>query len=586
MKLTRTIIDKNLKIIGFFCKGKPSEFGEFGTEEMERAITLPDMALRGFNNKQIAVGPNGQIRELMGFKVNQLPIAVYNPQENYFECVDNTINLVKRVLVNGELKGFDVSCLGGSIKRYTYEAVVSLASWLKPGNFIIRRGENNKAFIVGKPGVLKIGDLPEEEIGNQVSTGKRKRTSSSTTQNALGKNLNPNGSLLELYDIIRKCDGLVIKLPDESYKSNTVAKEKVASEFKSLGVGEIGSAYLNFGDKKLNANTTFKNAGTVTININNVPNQIYTFTWSTKSLFVNGQNHIKRFGIGVTPEVADEIINTFGKSLIVKKINDKQTTEPIISLTGKKDFVFFEVDTSSLEIMSMEKAKECLISNKELYANVKKMIEFKANIKIMKEYIKDLEKYPVSKTGVNKPLFGIFSGLKDEMLEKITEAGVDVYTGAYIKREKADNSIEKIKSAEKAEEQSIEVEYDIAGYSLTKFNKGVVEGILNGEVEAPGYCTSALIGIVKKMLGYKTPKSKMELCEAFKELSEKELAKIRMTLWMHKVAMYKLGNGKLMLVDKDSWKLKPSRSKKSDIYTCDTSETPGLCMKINNVTLK
>lgn len=581
MKLTKSIVDENFKLLGFFIEGTAKEFRELGKEKIERAVQLSEMVNAKFENSQISCA-DGKLREKAGFRINKLTTVLY--QGGNFTEISNEINITKRVLVNGELKGFEIMLPNNSVVKYTYDNVIRLANWCNPGNFILRTKED-KTFIAGKAGVMRLGDLPEIEIGNSTETGKKKRTSvgGQKSEKVKGENIKASGDLLSLYSMIRSCDGLIIKLPDEEYKATGEIKEKVAEEFKPLGIGEIGSPYIDFGEKKLNANTTFKKVGNVTVTINGMPMPVYTFTYTSKIIFVDGKNHIKRFGVGVTQEVAKQLIDTFGKELITKTINDRHVTEPIVSLTGKKDFVFFEVDTTKMEIMSKEDASKYLLSNNELKGLVQSLATLKAHNKVTNEAIKKFKEVaPESKTGTNRPLFGLFAGMNQVYLDAITDAGVDVFTGAYIKREKVDTST---KGAKK-DSDTVMVEYDMVGSNITKLTYDEVVATLSGKAERHKMCDDNLLALVKELEAISNIDTKLKKAEDYKEHLDKMMNAIKTKLWLHKVAMYTLGDGNLEIPEKTAWIEKQSRSKVAKVYECVQTGCTGLVMKLTSIEIK
>lgn len=589
MKITRSILDENFKLLGFMIEGKAKEFGELGKEKIEKAILLEELIRIGFNNSQIETS-GGKLKEKNGFKMNGLPALLYH--EGNFVPINNEVNITKRMLVNGVLKGFEVQLPSGAYVRYTYDNVIRLTNWCKPGNFLLR-STGEKVFIAGKPGVMRLSELPEEEIGKDTSTGKRKRTSvgGQKAEKVKGDNIKATGDLLSLYKMIQSCDGLIIKLPDEEYKAAGEIKEKVSEGFTPLGIGEIGSPYIDFGEKKLNANTNFKKVGTVMVAVSGMPMPVYTFTWTSKSIFIDGKNYIKRFGIGVTSEVAKQIVATFGNELITKEIKDKHVTEPIVSLTGKKDFVFFEVDTTKLEIMSKEDAHKNLLKNEELRKEVQKLSILKAHNKITKEAIKRIEaENPGSKTGLNKPLFGLFAGMNQTYLDAITEAGVDVFTGAYIKREKVESSKDSKSGSTSKSDDTIMVEYDMVGSALTKLNYAAVLEVVKADsahpVTKPKMCDEKLIEFVAQVECSSTPDIALKFAEDYKKNIDKLMESIKMKLWLHKVAMYTLGNGALEIPEKAAWIEKASRSKTAKVFECVQAGCEGLVMKLTNIEIK
>lgn len=585
MKVVKTIVDKNLRLIGFVLEGKVSEFGGIGTEVIQRNLTIQELSKLGFKNSQIKVTDNS-VDCFNGFKISSIGMLVYDNQQ--FTEIDNSMTVTKRVLVNGKLRGFEVYRGDGITAKYTYENVIRLANYFKPTNFILKRTAKDKIFIAGKG--CRIEDLPEIEIGNTKETGKRSRVSGGSKESSeVAGEIEYSGNLLGLYDLIKSCNGIIIKLPDESYESRTTPKEVVADGFVPLGIGEIGNPYIDFGEKKLNANTNFKKLGTVAVNIGGGVIPVYTFTWSTKSIFVNGSNYIKRFGVAVTEDVANKIIEVYGKELITQKITDRKVTEPISSVMGRKDFVFFEVDSSKLSIMDKNKANEYMLNNKELYKTVFSLNRAKAQVKIVKEIIKECEAASPSTsiTGTNKPLFGIFSTMNEQALQAIQEAGIDVFTGAYGKRSAVPEGVatNANSSGDNKANENIEIELDISGQSLSGLTlKHVREVMTNKTDKVHKMCTDNIIKMVTKLDEIKDPNQKLEKANQFKEELDKIINRFREILWKYKVAAFTLGDYKeLKLKDADKWVEKASRSKKATVFECTEDGCTGLVIKLTNI---
>lgn len=574
MKLIKTIVNENFKLIGFVVKGIATELGSFGNREIEKPIQLSELLKANFSNEQVEVR-NGKLFERKGFTFNTLEMVMF--KENNFIQIDNHIKLTKRVLVNGELKGFNI-LLGNTLEcRYTYDNVIRISSWCKPDNFVIRVNEN-KAYIAGKG--IKLQDLPEEELGHNVETSTRKRAQyGGQSKEKLSKDEELSNSLLELYSYIKSCDGVIIKLADEAYKSASVQSTITPDTFMPLGVCEIGSPYIDFSNSSLNANTLFKKVGTISGEVAGNVTQLYTFTWSAKSIFINGENYIKRFGIGVTKDVAEQIIQKFGKQLVTKMITDKRVITPIISLTGKKDYVFFEVDTTKLVIMNKDTAKDNYLSNKDINKLVRDLTGIKVNKKILKGYIKAIkESNPSIDLNKGKVLFGLYRGMSNEALKDIANLGIDVYSGAYIVKEKLEKSIKDEAVDKEKTSSKIEVEYSLLKVNLNKITYASIVEDIKANKKISEYCSDRTLGIISL-----DGQAGVDAAQQYLNEMEKAEDKIKYKLWLHRLAMYTLGDNKLYMNDADraSWVEKKTRAKVGKVYACEGCEN--LVLKVINI---
>lgn len=581
MKLVKSIVDNDYRLIGFKVEGKSKEFGGIGNDTVLNVLSMN--GLKGFNNEQVRIGNDGSIQCKKVFNLYDLDMELY--ANGVLTPVKNGMELVRRVLVNGEIKGYDVKFSGELIKRCTYDNVIRYAAWCKPMNFMVKNTDT-KRFISGKG--MRLSDLPEVEIGNddtKKGKGKRSNYGGEKKSKLRDKMIQAKGDLIGLYEIINSCNGVIIKLPDEVYKATGERKEKVAEEFKSLGIGEIGSAYIDFGEKKLNANTTFKNVGIVMVNSNGMPMPIYTFTYSTKSIFVDGRNHMDKFGIGVTSDVVKGIVDRYGSGLVVEEIKDVKMTKPISSILGREDLVYFKVDTSNLSIMSKDDVNKYILSTVDLYKNVSKLAILKAQNKVIKDGIKRLKENGYDSG--DKPLYGLLAGLNSDALRAVEEAGIDVHSGAYIKREKVeDNDSKDTKEVIKSNSltESIEIEYNISGNNITKLNYQYVLDTIAGKVEKHKLCDDQLLKIVGAI--EKAPRdNKVALAEACRLKIDKDMRVIKYKLWLHKVASYTIGNSQYYKVNMNEWAEKVSRAKKGKTYICKASGCDGLEMKVSGIEL-
>lgn len=584
MKLTQSIIDANYNLIGFMVEGKASEFRRIGTDTVQQSVTLRDMLASGFSNSQIDC-INGRIAEKGTFKIHDLPMLMYHEQNMI--PVEHGMYLMSRILVNGELKGFRVMLGRANTLRlekcYLYNDVITLSTWFKPINFVTRN-VNGKMFISGKPGMTKLEELPEERIGDQVDTGKKKRTrgKGATKAETETANVPTRRDLITLYNIVRKCNGVIIKLPNEDYKSTNIPTETVGKEFNSLGIGEIGSAALDFGETKLNANTRFKKPGTVVVNQTGMaPWPVYTFTWSTKHVFYNGQSHMNRIGIAVTAEAAKLIKAEFHANLITREITDKQVIDPIVALTGLSGYNFYEVDTTKLSIMSPELAQNSILSNAAIKKLSIALADAKLEQKILKQGLKKMAAVnPEISTSNRGPIFPIYSGMGPEMLDLLSRAGIDVYTGAFSKREKAEQAGSSSASAT-AKPLDVEIAYAVKSPIPDKEIKAITyDAIAEGKTTA---ASDHLVRTVQLLEKIHSPAEQYNTTDKFISELESQAYEIKKTLWMHKIAMFILGNGEVHSHNRNVWKEIPTRKANTKDYQCLEKGCEDLVLRLTGI---
>ena len=592
MKVMKSIVSKDNELIGFLIKGTEREFGGFGENDIEKTVKLDEMYKIKFHNSQIDMS-TGRIRETKEFRINSIPTLKYIG--NNFIEVDCSIYLTDRILKNGKLIGFKV-IIDEVPNKYRYEDVLKLSTVLRPGNFVVRH-TSNKSYIAGKQGVLQLEDLPEIHIGEKVEKDakpSRKRTSTGgeLTEVIQGRAIEKVKDLLGLYSLIRESNGSIIKLPDENYKAATKQLKKTAEEFRDIGIGEIGNPSISFGENNLNANTTFKKIGNVMVPLpNGTSFPVYTFTYKTKSVFLKGENYIKRFAVAVTQVVADTIKNEYEQYLVIKPITDKEITGPISQILGRHDLVFFEVDTSKISIISPEKSHEYILHNRELKRTVDLLLRAKLYNKYCNGTISEL-KSMASAAHVHleesKQAFGLFAGMSPDYLEAIKSAGIDIYTGAYTKVQDVDTKIGAKANTEESEdtESKFEIEYTIKRMDVNKITFKMLSSpeIFMMQDKSP-LIDERLLNIINKINSVQNIKDKYKIAARFQEEADKAINDCRRKLWAHKVAMYTLDRGNLHAKDKDKWIQNVKSRVQGSVYECADEGCEGLALILRGITL-
>lgn len=579
---------KNLDLIGFMFAVKPSGNKQSLSKEEYVAYSLASLSEGGFENRQVKIQdgrviPKGntdisKMRTFLYFESDK-PVRHGKPEwpqtpgmpSNMWE-VPNELEIKARILVNGELKGFDIDFGEGYIQqRVTYNTLIVLRNWLNPTNFVVRETANKK-YIAGKPGITMEG-FPEVEIGNKTQTPKSKRAATGGTDKKnheiQTQEVKNSRSLTELLELVRKGNGIIIKMPNETYNSITKRDSKTGSDFTPLGIGEIGTPSIAFSETNLNANITFRKIGTVEIKLPGIPaTQIYSYTWSKKSIFVDGENHLQRFGVGVTPEIEKEIIHRFGEQLITARINDTQITTPISAVMGRKDLVYFIVDASKLTLISEAEAHEHVRSTSKICRDAIELQMLKTHAKVARDCIKKFkEMYGGTE---NKQLYGLFAGMNQVWLDAVTDAGIDIYSGAYIKKEALTDEEKKDPKVAGENKESVKIEYQVVGgaSALTKINYDSVLKGIKEEAAMPKGVDETLIKMVKYMEGV-DPQHKVAKASEWLKTIEERQDKVRKDMWLHKVACFKLGNERgLAIPERKNWEEVATKAKNGRMYKC------------------
>lgn len=576
MKLINSLVDNKKRLIGFVVEGKDKDLDGFTDETVRKPVKVEWLMARNFRNKQVIISPKG-IEQLGDFKINELPMLAIRNGE--YVPVNNDLELVKRFMNNNEVIGFGLK-VGGEPANYTYKNVIDLSFWYKPLNFVVRSSESGKKHIAGKPG-FSINNLPTEVFGEE-STAKRPKPAATTVGKVSG-NIKNTFDILDIYDYVKEVNGQVLMLPSEKYKSTTATNLKTSDEFVNMGIGEIGSPVIEVGKKNLNANTLFKKPGIVNVPVAGGQVPIQTFTFTMKTIYKDGENHINRFGVMIPNENVDQFISTFSRGMAISEIKDTSVIQPFIALTGRVDVRLFEIDASKLDVISKDKLKDAVLTN----AEIKKLMQqqFKAEL-VSKALgtrvgmLKDLKTAGVQIEEVSgRQVMGIFSAMNDEFKDNAGKAGLDLYTGAYVKKvEKDPEDTEDTSKSPKEDLPVIEIQYQLAGLDSTKITAAKIK---NKDESVPGN----VIKIIEQIEKIANPNERVKQINGILKKVDSELDSIKFKLWMHKVAMYEAtGKNSIHSHDKGSWELNTKkRSQKVKFYNCIESDAEDLMVGLVNI---
>lgn len=590
IKIIKTIVGPDRKLLGFLMEGKEKEFGGLSSDKTVRPMSLAELQQKNFSNNQISA-VNGRFVTANGFKINSVPMCVFDGAQ--YHDVDNTVNLTKRFVKDNENIGFEVQFADGSKQNLTYESIGALVNWYKPGNFVIRVSSNNKYYISGKPGVLKLQDLPAEVIGETSNAKKTKSGAKDADGNKkFDGGLVNNFDIIDVYDFIAKCDGCVIKLANETYTGQDMTSQELEKQsgFVSLNIGEVASPYPNFNPTKLNVNAGFKKVGVVRIPLNGVQTPVTTFVFRTKSIFYNGENNMKKFGIAVPADKEKDLINALGASLALSKIEDVSVTGPMNQVINAPSLVFYTVDTGNLALLSEKKKADNIMDAAEISKLLgEKFIvnlitkAFSPKTGLIKE-IKDTCGESFVAMANDKKLFGIFATMNTDALNQITAAGIDVYTGAFNPVKALGGTVKPTKSSSSSSEDGgIVIDYLIKGRDINKLTYKVIkEAALNNDTSV---LPKKLIDMINGVLSITDPtKQLLEAQKIFNEANAR-MEKINKKFWLHNASMY-IEGGKTKVHTKDAkdWTLNTNtRFKSGKEYVYTGADVEGLIVRLQGV---
>ena len=358
MKVTHTIVNSNRQLVGLVVDNN----GDV------RALTITELKNAGFKNKQLHFNESGMLVECGDFKLNSLPMKVI--VGNGYIDINNNISLVGRIVCNNENIGFTCQFADGSSVNMRYNDILTLSHWFKPSNFIIKTSKSGKYFIAGNNGTV-LDRLPAIFVDNGQTTKRTKPAAKETTEGVDTK-MQQNIDIMDLFSIVRKYQGYIIKLPSEAYHITTDNKY-VDNEFKALNFGEVASPYININPEKLNAYASFKKLGKVNIN----GTELITFKTTNKCIFNRLENHIQNFGIAVDKQYSQNVLTELGKTLAIEQITDADFINVMNHVLNSQTMQYFKVDTSKIELLSADKKQGAILDGDELYKLVNNVYELK-----------------------------------------------------------------------------------------------------------------------------------------------------------------------------------------------------------------
>lgn len=589
VKVTKSIVNENRNLIGFVLSGLSNDLGGFGCTTTEIPITLAELIKRKFNNSQIAV-VNDKIEEKNNFKINSLPMVIYDKKNNNFIPIGNSVTITKRIVQNNENVGFEVGFDDNSKTNLRYNVLLALTKWFKPKNFVIRASATGKAYIAGKQG-MPLESIPEIVIGEKPKKQAKRKKSTSIEDNGTISGHFENGiDIIDIYGTVAMMGGYVIKLAMDKYNAETIDTENVDDgEFKSLQIGEIATPKPEFNPVKINVNANFKKIGVVGVNIGGADTNVCVYVHRKKSIFLNAENHMKKFVVAVPNNYEKQLIADFGKYLALEKIEDGTLTAPLGQVINATDLVFYKVDTTKIDLISESKRKESIKSPSELVNLCKKQCKIKLlskavgpKVGIMKK-LKDKYGADVAENK-SRSLAPQFRAYSEDAIKILKEHNIDPYTGAYLF---AGTNNKKSTAEGKATNKNIEIEYCLNGYDASKVTgKDVLAAVLDGK-KIKIQLSQSIVDSITKINELSDPKEKYAVAEAiYKKMAEAE-SKLNKVLWLHNASMIINGN-KARIHTHDSADWTPSttsRVKTAVVYDCIADGCAGLTVKVKGISI-
>lgn len=595
MKVVGLVVDQNCMPIAFKMEGKLAEFGSLGDNVVVNTVTLPEVMTSRFRNNQLDCS-TGVMREVGKFKKSELPAEMYLANGTYVPF-DNTLTLKARLLENGKLAGFKVAIGEALEKNFRSNDIIKLSSWFKCGNFMIQSrkspdGKVNKVYIAGKPGHA-VSELPEIELGVEDRATKKAKTRSVTDVSVKHSTFDPlEFDIVSLFETVNNLNGYIVKLPDSKYNATHKIETVTGKDFIELGVGEVANPFLDYSEKSMAVNVDFRKIGNVNINYNGARIPLPTYVVKKKSLFVNGKNNIKKFGIVVGEEQVKLLKEAFAGSLAIEPVKNEKMVLPIRSMYGDNTLQMFTVDTSNLDIISRKKVQKYFLTPEEILKYNLRIVELKTAIRYIK-YVRNNSKDAMLKADVAdpRPKYGMYAGFSDDLLKALTDSGIDIYSGLYTVKEEANTTKEDAKSVQDMikngtvakEEARFEVEYGIAGFKSIP-SAADIAGQTN---KAKKYITPFVQSLINEIEGMGDVQKMFETADRYTKQFNKEKDEYVKRLWLHKMACLSAGGYTAFKDNKANWTPgKPNKNAVVHEYICTKPGCESLTIKLTNLDLQ
>jgi hypothetical protein len=574
--LTHTIINPSGMLIGFQCLEK--------TKHGERIIAVGTNTIvkSGFKNRQVYVA-NGMIHESNGFRINSLPMLVaFNGK---LVPTKNGIKLISRYLDKDKVVRYGVEFEHGYKMDLELKNILVYSKWFRPINFIVKFTATGKPFIAGKPG-QKLEDLPTVQLSKDDETKKAVDKLSSDSVNDSNKVniVNNNMDVLDFYSLIHRLNGYIIYLPTETYQA--VSKNTNDGDFKAYPYGEIAQSFLQFNATKLNVNAQFRKGGAIYTDMGGKRVPIYTYVIRTKSLILDGENHVKKLGIMVSADKEDEFVNSIGKDRLISKVTDPEELSTFNRLVNTENNVIYIVNISKLPIMSSNKISKYVPSINDIAEISKNFQIAKLNKKLIDYALRELTDTSASELSTNDDyVYPTLEMINPKYYDMLASLGINIHTGAYTPVNSSEETNQK--PASTTSQTAVVIEYNnknVPDNTAKVLMKIATSGASNDKEKPFVSLIADTAEIIRK---YKTGglnvKDYFTCLDSAKKKYLKQESELAEKLWTCNVALYLQGTKKKIFVNNSSdWEFSKNL-KNGSLYICKSH--PELRMKVQNVTV-
>lgn len=574
IKVSGSIIDDRLQVIGLTISGKASELGvmEAPNKMVTRSYYLLSLAKRGFKTATVRVEldegkakvvyPEGSTVRLRDF-----PVQLYTNKG--IVPIDNNAEFVG-IKYNGSIdpKNVLVYVLNHCGKRIEIKRDdIMRVSEIFNLDFKVVSGKDGIPYIVGKPGGKKKEDLKVEIVNTENRAAVTKSSS-----------VNHGIDLISLFDL---------------------ANESKAYVLVDTGVTHMGSVLINttfiarpklkFTTKNLNANITGELSGNCIAGGKALPVKAF----KTVSLIKNGRVDDYVVKIVIPAENFTRFVSDISGAVSFSDVTNSIKRADIEAIKTKMSSAYYavEIDLKGLNILSDDHARSLVCNNEK----IERLVTDAYTSKMCKTLINDksgalqilAEVNGVENPAVKHETLGeariafqnkmidrsrvveAYRNESDAILGELLEQGVNIFSGYYEQSGR---------STKEKDDSAIEIEYTNKYGKLTGFKK-INDALIAGDWT---YIPQGVRDLLAYLAVVKDTEVIYKSLEKYDDISEKAVRELA----LHKFAMCELsGYRAIHTMNPGDWEINTKYRGQGNKYTLRNSASE-LAVVCKNIVIK
>lgn len=435
MKLTGSIVNGNLMLIGFKVEAKKSEVDAEAAKnkdnsKVEARMTIQDLIDRRVRTSTVDFS-SGKLVLLGGFKLYDLPMEIFMGENEGFRSINNEIEAVGRVVKDGKDVGYKLKAEGLEVALPT-EKIDAVIELMKPKNFVVRHDESGKAFVAAKRGA--IAELPI------IADLSNKANRSSNIRKARPVNTS-DYTFEDILTYVASCNGLIAYIPGVEYIKKT---DKVTgSGIDEIKAGQLASPYAVPTISNANLNLKFKGLGSVKIETAAGEKTLYPQMFREKIVYEGKKNKLKIVGLLLDKKYEQQAVEQFlgiGAEIVTNEKLLEFYARIIGRTPGSITVIKINIDNvrpyRDSEVIDLVKLAFAINAYEQVEATYKKCS------KLEKDFIK---KHGAKYQKISESL----KGLSDDEIEAAKLAGINIADFSFTRtiRESSETESEETKAA-------------------------------------------------------------------------------------------------------------------------------------------